>query len=69
MRVGNGGGGGGRETLLGAGPFNNKTLGEDHDLWKAVLGRGRGARSAFVRDPLVYWRADGPAKLTQSWRT
>ncbi len=58
-----------RETLLAAGPFNNKTLGEDHDLWKAVLARERGAGLAFVRDPLVYWRADGPAKLTQSWRT
>ena len=28
-----------------------------------------GSRCAFVRRPAVYWRADGPAKLTQSWRT
>ena len=51
-----------------AGPFNNKTLGEDHDLWKAILALRPGSRAAFVRQPLVYWRADGPAKLTQSSR-
>ena len=32
----------GSETLFRAGPFNNKTLGEDHDLWKTILSLGPG---------------------------
>ncbi|EKX44723.1 hypothetical protein GUITHDRAFT_109502 [Guillardia theta CCMP2712] len=54
-----------RDLLFAAGPFNNKTLGEDHDLWKNCL---RLSRLAFVREPLVYWRIDSPDKLTQSWK-
>lgn len=52
-----------RDLLLTAGPFNNKTLGEDHDLWKVCL---RLSPLVFVRDALVYWRIDSPNKLTQS---
>mmetsp|Transcript_29497 Transcript_29497/g.74122 ORF Transcript_29497/g.74122 Transcript_29497/m.74122 type:complete len:392 (-) Transcript_29497:85-1260(-) len=54
-----------REALLRAGPFNAKTLGEDHDLWKQVL---RSTDAAFVREPLVYWRTDGDDKITQRWQ-
>jgi len=52
-----------RDLLLAAGPFNNKTLGEDHDLWKICL---RLSPLVFVREALVYWRVDSPDKLTQS---
>ena len=52
-----------RDLLFAAGPFNNKTLGEDHDLWKICL---RISPLVFVRDALVYWRIDSPDKLTQS---
>jgi len=52
-----------RDLLFAVGPFNNKTLGEDHDMWKMCL---RKSPLVFVREALVYWRIDSPNKLTQS---
>lgn len=54
-----------REVLMRAGPFNDRTLGEDHDLWKDIV---RATPCTFVRRPLVYWRVDGDDKLTQRWQ-
>ena len=54
-----------RDALISAGPFNDQSFGEDHDMWKVVM---RGTPSAFVRRPLVYWRSDGENKMSQSWR-